>query len=74
MSFFANLKFFNNFLIGQEKYLKARVLPNIRLRGRDKAVVTPRRIATSPLLPLTSASSTLPFSSSSDFLISVASR
>lgn len=59
----------------QERYVRAGVLPNVRLGGRTKAVLTPRRTPTSPLLPLgRSSSSTFSSSLSSDFLTSSTPR
>ncbi|KAK4315805.1 hypothetical protein Pmani_012962 [Petrolisthes manimaculis] len=60
----------------QERYVRAGVLPNVRLSGRAKAILTPRRNPTSPLLPLGRASSASFTSSSlsSDFLASTTPR
>ncbi|KAB7504177.1 hypothetical protein Anas_09756 [Armadillidium nasatum] len=62
--------------IGQEKYIRSGVLPNVRLKSHSKPVVRARRAPTSPLLPLVSHPSS-PFSSSSiasGFLASASTR
>nr|XP_045596672.1 putative GPI-anchored protein pfl2 [Procambarus clarkii] len=59
----------------QERFVRAGVLPNVCLNGRTKAVLTPRRTPTAPLLPLgRSSSSTFSSSLSSDFLTSTTPR
>ncbi|KAK7084690.1 hypothetical protein SK128_011924, partial [Halocaridina rubra] len=54
----------------QERYVRAGVLPNVRLGGRAKAVLTPRRTPASPLIPLSRSPSAFSSSLSSDFLSS----
>ncbi|XP_068227046.1 uncharacterized protein [Palaemon carinicauda] len=58
----------------QERYVRAGVMPNVRLGGRTKAVLTPKRTPTSPLIPLSRSPSAFSSSLSSDFLSSATPR
>ncbi|XP_066945041.1 uncharacterized protein [Macrobrachium rosenbergii] len=58
----------------QERYVRAGVIPNVRLSGRTKAVLTPKRTPTSPLIPLSRSPSAFSSSLSSDFLSSATPR